>query len=159
MKKKNFIKVHTHSFRNKQEIEKSHLCGCFYCRQIFSPNEITEWITENNNIINEEILFSTLVEKLINDYHMNGKDALFAVQHSNIKQLIKQSPKTLNSNNMDFLIQTIFKGDLIKFKKEEQNKSSQTAVCPYCNIDSVIGDASGYIIDTMFLKELNSYYF
>ena len=34
-----------------------------------------------------------------------------------------------------------------------------TAVCPYCGIDSVIGESSGYPITKEFLKEMNEYWF
>lgn len=29
-----------------------------------------------------------------------------------------------------------------------------TAICPYCGVDSVIGESSGYPITTEFLKEM-----
>ena len=34
-----------------------------------------------------------------------------------------------------------------------------TAVCPYCGVDSVIGESSGYPITKEFLKEMNDYWF
>ena len=34
-----------------------------------------------------------------------------------------------------------------------------TAICPYCGIDSVIGESSGYPITTEFLKKMNDYWF
>ena len=34
-----------------------------------------------------------------------------------------------------------------------------TALCPYCGIDSVIGESSGYPITEEFLLEMNSYWF
>jgi hypothetical protein len=34
-----------------------------------------------------------------------------------------------------------------------------TAMCPYCDIDSVIGDASGFPITKAFLKEMNEHWF
>ncbi len=34
-----------------------------------------------------------------------------------------------------------------------------TAVCPYCSIDSVIGESSGYPIEPEFLKCMNEYWF
>lgn len=27
---------------------RGNVCGCFYCEQLFSPREITEWIEEPN---------------------------------------------------------------------------------------------------------------
>lgn len=34
-----------------------------------------------------------------------------------------------------------------------------TAVCPYCGIDSVIGESSGFPIENDFLQEMNRYWF
>ena len=34
-----------------------------------------------------------------------------------------------------------------------------TAKCPYCGIDSVIGESSGYPITKEFLKKMNKYWF
>jgi hypothetical protein len=35
----------------------------------------------------------------------------------------------------------------------------QTALCPHCGIDSVIGDKSGYAITRAFLAEMNKWWF
>ena len=35
----------------------------------------------------------------------------------------------------------------------------QTALCPFCGIDSVICESSGYTIDKTFLKEMNKRWF
>ena len=34
-----------------------------------------------------------------------------------------------------------------------------TAVCPYCSVDSVIGESSGYPITKEFLTRMNKYWF
>jgi len=34
-----------------------------------------------------------------------------------------------------------------------------TALCPYCGIDSVIGESSGYPITKEFLEEMQKYWF
>ena len=36
---------------------------------------------------------------------------------------------------------------------------SVTALCPYCGIDSVIGESSGYPITESFLEEMERYWF
>jgi len=36
-------KAHEHSIYNEEEILKSDICGCFYCKSTFSPSEIVEW--------------------------------------------------------------------------------------------------------------------
>lgn len=37
--------------------------------------------------------------------------------------------------------------------------SEGTAICPYCGIDSVIGESSGYPITKEFLKRMYDYWF
>lgn len=34
-----------------------------------------------------------------------------------------------------------------------------TAICPYCGIDSIIGESSGYPITVEFLKKMKKYWF
>jgi len=38
--------AHEMCSNHKPELELDHLCGCFYCRKIFHPSEITEWLVE-----------------------------------------------------------------------------------------------------------------
>ena len=76
--------AHRHSINNKNEIEKSNTCGCFYCREMFDPSEIKTWI------------------------------------------------------------------------KDERG---ETAQCPYCLVDSVIGDASKIELNIRLLETLNKKYF
>jgi hypothetical protein len=37
--------------------------------------------------------------------------------------------------------------------------SSQTALCPNCGVDSVIGSASSHRIDDVFLRKMHEHYF
>ena len=37
--------------------------------------------------------------------------------------------------------------------------TTKTAVCPYCEIDSVIGESSGYPITKEFLGKMQKYWF
>ena len=39
------------------------------------------------------------------------------------------------------------------------DKHGPTAMCPYCGIDSVIGEDSGYPITEAFLKDMKEYWF
>ena len=39
------------------------------------------------------------------------------------------------------------------------NDLKGTAICPYCGIDSVIGESSDYPITKEFLKEMQEYWF
>ena len=40
----NLNAAHRYSNNHKPELEKDHLCGCFYCMEIFHPAEITDWL-------------------------------------------------------------------------------------------------------------------
>ena len=81
--KRSVIAAHEHCKNNKQSLMNDTVCGCFYCLEIFSPAEITEWIADTKG----------------------------------------------------------------------------TALCPYCNVDSVIGESSGYPITKGFLEEMKKYWF
>jgi hypothetical protein len=81
-----YISAHKQCIRHREEILRSEVCGCFYCLEIFKPQEIFEWI-------------------------------------------------------------------------DEQNPAGQTALCPRCGIDSVIGSASGYPITLDFLTAMNRHWF
>jgi hypothetical protein len=76
------VDAHTRSIRHRHEVEGSSTCGCFYCRRIFSPKEIREWI-----------------------------------------------------------------------------RNEDTALCPHCGIDSVLGSASGYEISVTFLTRMHAAWF
>ena len=43
-----YIAAHIFCCNHKPELEKDHICGCFYCLNIFSPTEIEEWLIEDN---------------------------------------------------------------------------------------------------------------
>lgn len=76
------IRAHKHCVLNRAELERSELCGCFYCMAMFPPTEIRNWIDEE-----------------------------------------------------------------------------KTALCPHCEIDSVIGSASGYPITKEFLERMHAHWF
>jgi uncharacterized protein YjbI with pentapeptide repeats len=73
--------AHRYSSRNREQIARSSICGCFTCRRIYPSEKIQEWI-------------------------------------------------------------------------DEWNRSSITALCPYCGIDTVIGSASGFPITDLFLDKM-----
>jgi hypothetical protein len=72
--------------RNRDELLLSERCGCFYCGAIFSPEEVEEWVDEEEGI-------------------------------------------------------------------------GQTALCPRCGIDAVIGSKSGYPITIEFLGLMRAHWF
>lgn len=76
--------AHTYCTDNKKYLDHTETCGCFYCQKIFSPADITFWLSE-------------------------------------------------------------FGG--------------QTAICPYCSIDSVIPDMESIKISEGFLSAMHEYWF
>jgi len=38
--------AHKHSFKNREEVLASEMCGCFSCLAVFPPSEITPWCDE-----------------------------------------------------------------------------------------------------------------
>ena len=41
-------KAYNHSICNKEELNKSKRCGCFYCLRIYNTHEIKEWLEEKS---------------------------------------------------------------------------------------------------------------
>ncbi len=39
-------KLHKFAMCNREDLEKAELCGCFYCRNIYRPSEIKQWLKE-----------------------------------------------------------------------------------------------------------------
>lgn len=74
--------AYEHSSDHRLELLGSEACGCFYCRTIYPPSEIKEWVDDG-----------------------------------------------------------------------------QTALCPKCGIDSVIGANSGFPITSAFLGKMHRYWF
>lgn len=74
--------AHRHSAHHREAIEKSILCGCFFCIRTFLPIEITDWVDDDD-----------------------------------------------------------------------------TALCPYCGIDAVLGSECGYFIDDDFLQRMQARWF
>ena len=51
MNVKELIKLHKCAIENRQELEKTDKCGCFYCKQIFYAGDVTEWTDDGNTAI------------------------------------------------------------------------------------------------------------
>lgn len=88
------IAAHKHCSNNRAELERSDMCGCFYCLSIYPPSEIREWVDWPEG-----------------------------------------TPADL------------------------ELESGTTALCARCEIDAVIGSASGYTIDTAFLTVMEKHWF
>lgn len=45
------VRAHKHSSMHRDELERSEVCGCFYCSSIYLPTEIVEWIDDGQTAI------------------------------------------------------------------------------------------------------------
>jgi len=81
-----YVRAHSHSMHNRDEILSGEQCGCFYCGAIFPPMEVRDWTDEREDV-------------------------------------------------------------------------GQTALCPRCGIDAVIGSNSSYPITTEFLETMKTHWF
>jgi hypothetical protein len=43
--------AHKFSIFNKDWVDKSEICGCFYCQTVFGPDKIVEWTDKDNKCI------------------------------------------------------------------------------------------------------------
>lgn len=37
------------SYKNKDKIQQSSMCGCYYCLSVYPSNEVFKWIDKNND--------------------------------------------------------------------------------------------------------------
>ncbi len=44
--KQDVVAAHRHCIRNRAELKRSAISGCFYCLEIYSAAEVSEWIHE-----------------------------------------------------------------------------------------------------------------
>ena len=51
------------------------------------------------------------------------------------------------------------KSQIEKWVDTDKEGLGHTALCPKCGVDSLIGDAAGYILNTPFLEKMKSYWF
>jgi len=49
--------------------------------------------------------------------------------------------------------------EIVDWTDENEEDVGQTAICPYCLIDSVIGSVSGFPINEDFLNKMKKYWF
>ena len=40
------IDAHSHSMEHRAELGRSSLAGCFFCSNVFDPNQITHWVDD-----------------------------------------------------------------------------------------------------------------
>jgi hypothetical protein len=43
--------AHKHSVQNRVELERSEICGCFYCGKTFAPTRVQEWIDDGKTAL------------------------------------------------------------------------------------------------------------
>ena len=74
---------------------------------------------------------------------------------------IRHRGEVLASKTCDcFYCQVVFEAEEIKEWIDEQwHPKGATALCPFCGIDSVIGDASGYELTPEFLADMHKHWF
>ncbi len=89
---------------------------------------------------------------------------------SSIKEMDFKSAHKFSSWHRDELLRSdscgcfhcmkIFTSDKIhEWVDDDDNDIGQTAMCPYCDIDSVVGSASGVSITKEFLSGMNQLWF
>lgn len=44
------LKIHKLSSNHKKLLMKENICGCFYCVSIFTPQFISDWIEDDNDL-------------------------------------------------------------------------------------------------------------
>ncbi|HOY54691.1 MAG TPA: cytoplasmic protein [Opitutaceae bacterium] len=45
---RDYYRAHQYSSCHRKQIERSEVCGCFYCLSVFPPTQIEEWLREGD---------------------------------------------------------------------------------------------------------------
>lgn len=88
--------AHQHSLKNREEIVKSELCGCFYCEATFAPSEIEDWVDEGKNSIGQ----TALCPKCGIDSVVGSKSGLCISEKEFLKEMHKYWFDTIKPRQM-----------------------------------------------------------
>ena len=88
-------------------------------------------------------------EKLKNDKACGCFYCLSVFSPKDIKNWLKEKRPIKDSNSDSLSAKTI------KYEYDEE----MTALCPFCQIDSVIGESCGYPVTREFLEKMNEFWF
>jgi len=58
-----------------------------------------------------------------------------------------------------YCLRIFFPEEIKDWTDENKDGVEQTALCPFCSIDAVIGSASGYPVSIDFLKQMRDFWF
>ena len=58
-----------------------------------------------------------------------------------------------------YCLDRFFSYEITQWTDDNEDGIGQTAICPYCNVDAVFGEESGYPLDFEFLKRMQQYWF
>ncbi len=59
------VNAHKHSSNHREEIERSELCGCFYCLSVFPSSDTTEWIDKIDGVASTVLCPSCGIDSVI----------------------------------------------------------------------------------------------
>ena len=92
---------------------------------------------------------------MINFWETMPKNILYAHEFSSYHREQLESSSKCGC----FYCLRIFSPRELSQDKYDWTDDGQTALCPFCGIDSIIGDASGFEITKDFLKEMKKWWF
>lgn len=142
-----FKKIDSHRIKNKEDLQKSQLCACTQCLKVFSAEKIESYIQERDGketgkcpyCDRDAIIGDASGYKLADELIPAFEEFKKIHKHS-----FKNKEELQKSNKCAcFHCFTVFSvEDIDMYLSEKDGK--QTALCPYCLCDTLIGDASGY---------------
>jgi hypothetical protein len=76
--------AHKHSIFNREEILQSKLCGCFYCLEIFTRDEVVDWTDEELSMSKTALCPKCGIDSVLGDssgFPAGSKDFLKAMHY------------------------------------------------------------------------------
>jgi Zn finger protein HypA/HybF involved in hydrogenase expression len=86
---------------------------------------------------------------------LKGEDFMRAIEEASRHSIYNKRKLEKSTECACYHCLKVFKPDEVTSWIDD----GRTALCPYCNSDSVLGDASDYVLDKETLEKLNKYWF
>ena len=145
--RKEYKKIVSHRIGNKDELQKSQLCGCTYCFKIFPAKKVESYIIENDKketgqcpYCERDAIIGDASGYKLTDELIPAFEELKKIHNHSFKnkEELQKSKKCAC-----FHCFKVFPVEEIEMYLPEKD-GIETALCPYCVCDTIIGDASGY---------------
>lgn len=71
-----FDELHKLSIKNRNMLTTASLCGCFYCKKMFTPSEIIEWTDDDETALCSYCSIDSVIPNIDNALNVELLEAM-----------------------------------------------------------------------------------